>query len=577
MSFKIKIYLFIKFFYYEIKLIKVSIENLIVKIKEFNLIYLFLEKFIPNKKFKTFKLDNINKFIELNYKSLKQENYESSKKIFVESFINHPIYTIQNCIIANHASMILKRNCCGILRKGDLKGKKIFNSFGINEIIYINEGNFLIRVINLVKAFKMLKNIESIDKLIKLKVDKIEIGRLTYDQFLRFVKDPSIKNIVVDFYFVLAQAITLNNQFKKLFIKNKNTYLIQSETHYFPLSLCFSNAIKFGNKIISRRGEIAKIGLKIFSKKMNNYRENRNRPSKKSFNLFKNKLIKNKILIKNIDKYFDLNIGKEIHQIIKKNNPKKNFENRKEINNYFNFDYKQPIVLILAHELSDGNLHNSWNLFKNDLFWLEETLKKIKDINNVNWIIKPHPSESIYNNKIKTKDVFNAYVKNKNNIALFPDNYNIENFHKFISVAITSHGSAGFQYPLKSIPTIICGESTSSGFGFNIEPKTKEQYFNILKNIGRIKMLSNKKIFNCFAFNYLFKYVSLEPVPICFETDISMKYDKKKFWKKTYTLLKKNGNFYKSFYDSMKFQILNNNSYYINLKKLHKLDNHYKS
>ena len=112
--------------------------------------------------------------------------------------------------------------------------------------------------------------------------------------------------------------------------------------------------------------------------------------------------------------------------------------------------------------------------------------------------------------------------------------------------------------------------------GFNIEPKNKEKYFNILKNINKIKVLSDKKIFNCFAFNYLLRYFSLEPLPITFETDITMNYDKKKFWKKTYTLAKKNGVFYKSFYDSMKFQILNNNSYYINLKRLHKLDNHYK-
>lgn len=576
MPFKKTICLVIKFFVNEIKLLKINIVYFFVIFKEFKMICLLLEKFIPNKRFKTFRLDNINRFIELNHKSIKQKKYKSSKKIFVESFINHPVYTIQNCIIANNASRILERNCCGILRKGDLKAKKIFNSFGINEIIYINEGNFLIRMLNLVKAFKLLKNIESIDKLMKLQIENIEIGRSTYDQFLRFVKNPSIKNIGVDFYFLLAQAITLNDQFKKLFKKNKNTYLIQSETHYFPLSLCLSNAIKFGNKVISRRGEIANIGLKIFSKKMNNYKENRNRPSKKSFNLIRNKLKKNKILIKNNNKYFDLNIGKEVFQIIKKNNQKKIFQKKKEINDYFNFDSKKPIVLILAHELSDGNLHNSWNLFKNDLLWLEETLKKIQDINNVNWIIKPHPSENIFKNKIKTKDVFNNYVKNKKNIVLFPDNYNIKNFHKFISVAITSHGSAGFQYPLKSIPTITCGETTCSGFGFNIEPKTKEQYFNILKNINKIKVLSDKKIFNCFAFNYLLRYFSLEPLPITFETDITMNYDKKKFWKKTYTLAKKNGVFYKSFYDSMKFQILNNNSYYINLKRLHKLDNHYK-
>ena len=111
---------------------------------------------------------------------------------------------------------------------------------------------------------------------------------------------------------------------------------------------------------------------------MNNYKENRNRPSKKSFNLIRNKL-KKKINFDKNNKYFDLNIGKEVFQIIKKRIIKKKFfKKKKEINDYFNFDSKKSIVLILAHELSDGNLHNSWNLFKNDLLWLEETLKKFK-------------------------------------------------------------------------------------------------------------------------------------------------------------------------------------------------------
>ncbi len=52
------------------------------------------------------------------------------------------------------------------------------------------------------------------------------------------------------------------------------------------------NAIKFGNRIISRRGEVAKIGLKIFSKNKNNYKENRNRPSIEAFNLVRNILKK---------------------------------------------------------------------------------------------------------------------------------------------------------------------------------------------------------------------------------------------------------------------------------------------
>ena len=565
-------FLLLKFLIEEIKLLKTEIVNFFIFFKEYNVLNILFRIFFSKKKLNIFKINQINKFISLNYKNINPIIGKNSKKIFVESFINHPIYTIQNCIIAANTSKILNLKCCGILRKGDLKSKEILNSFGINEVVYIDKGNPFSRFVYLIKAFNLLYNLKNLESLIKLKIDDIEIGRSTYDQYLRFKKNPAVKSIVLDFYFMLSQALHYNYQFKNLFYKNKNTYLIQSETQYFPLSLCLMNAIKFGNRIISRRGEVAKIGLKIFSKNKNNYKENRNRPSIEAFNLVERNLKKNKIQIKNKKKYFNLNIGKEIFQNIQKNESNKIYKSKKHVYEYFNFDKKKPIVLILAHELSDGNMNNSWNLFNNDLIWLEETLKKISGINNVNWIIKPHPSENVFNNKIKTKNIFNRLIKDKKNISLFPDTYNIKNFYKYISAAVSSHGSAGFEYPLKSIPTILCGESTCSGFGFNIEPKTKKNYFNILKKIHKIKKLNNNKIFKCFIFNYLIKYISLEHVPVSFETDITMDFDKQKFWRKTYNLSKKKGIFYKPFYDSLKFQLINDNSYYINLNKLKKLN-----
>ena len=50
--------------------------------------------------------------------------------------------------------------------------------------------------------------------------------------------------------------------------------------------------------------------------------------------------------------------------------------------NFFNFK-NQHTVLILAHEYTDGNLSQSWNLYENDMFWLTDTLRKIKKLKNV--------------------------------------------------------------------------------------------------------------------------------------------------------------------------------------------------
>lgn len=567
--------LFIKFFIEELKIIKTNVVNILVYFHDFNILNLLLSKIFNYKNCKIFKINEINDFINYNRKKLKNTFVKNlDKKIYVESFINHPIYTIQNCIIASATSKILKKECCGLLRKGDIKSKEIFSSFGINKIIYIDQGNIFTRFYNLIIAFNLLKNIKNIESLVKLKFENIEIGRAVYDQYLRFKKNPSTTSIVIDFYFFLSQALILNKQFKNIFKINTNTYLIQSETQYYPYTLCMQNAIKFNNLVISRRGHIAKIGIKIFSKKNKNFNENRNRPPKKLVQLvYKEIYKKSEGKIKSTkSNIFKLNIGNEIYQVINKNKNKKFFYSKKDVCNYFKFDEKKPIVLILAHELTDGNLHNSWNLFINDFFWLEETIQKIKKIKNVNWIIKSHPSEKIYNCKIKTADIYNKSAKKNQNIKLFPENFNIKNFHKFTSVAISSHGTASGEYPLKSIPTIVCGESTSSNFGFNIVPKNKNEYFKILSKISKLKKLKDGMIKKCYAFNCLLEYVSLENMPISFETDITMNFDKKFFWKKTLKLRKRNKIYSNSFEKSLEFLLKNDCSYLINLKRFKNLN-----
>ena len=148
--------LFVKFFIEELKIYRVRLVNFFVFFQEVNFFKFIFQKLIPRQNLNIFKIDDINNFINYNGKTL-DKNFTKNplnKKIFVESFINHPVYTIQNCIIAYTTSRILKTECCGIIRKGDIRSKKIFESFGIKETIYINQGNIFSRICNLFIAFK---------------------------------------------------------------------------------------------------------------------------------------------------------------------------------------------------------------------------------------------------------------------------------------------------------------------------------------------------------------------------------------------------------------------------------------
>ena len=237
--------------------------------------------------------------------------------------------------------------------------------------------------------------------------------------------------------------------------------------------------------------------------------------------------------------------------------------------NFFKWKENKPIILILAHELSDGNFNNRWNLFLDDKEWLEQTIKKIRSIKDVNWLIKPHPSEKIYNSKINTKSLFNEFIDEKiSNVKLFPDDYNVNNFYKFITAAITSHGTPGYEYPALGIPTIVCGDTSYYGLGFNKEPKSRKAYFSLLKNIKNIKSLSNDQQDKSKVFWYVFNFLGKAIIPTIHYSSVNMDYDRKKFWKVSLNLLNKYKGYSGNFYRSLEYQLKNNNSNLINLKEL---------
>ncbi|MDA7781692.1 hypothetical protein N8926_01400 [Candidatus Pelagibacter sp.] len=502
------------------------------------------------------------------FHSQKKIKISSKKKIFVESIINHPTYTIPNAYIARIVGNTLGRECCGILRWGDIKGKQIMNSFGINRIIYIHEGNFFSRLLNVFKAYNHMAKINNIKNLLKFKIDKIELGAAVYEQYIRFQKNPNLTKLNINLYYLLSRAITYNSQFKSIFRNEKNTFLVQSETQYFPFRISLQNSLKYKNKIISKRG-ISSIGIKIYEK-FSERNENRNKIPKKLFNLFYKNLNKknHNLIIKKFKEYHSIQFGKDTYQLLDDKN--KNLYKilaKKDLCSYFNWDIKKPIVLILAHELSDGNLNNKWNLFQNDMFWIVETIKKISTLKSVNWLIKPHPSENIYNAKINTKTIFRDYGNNNFNIRLLPDNLNINNLISSFKAAITSHGTAGYEFPSFGVPTIICGDTPYSELGFNIEPKTKSQYFKLLEKIEFLKKVENEKIKKSQFFMYLFHHLTQAEIPILYESNIRMNYNKKQFWKNSLSLIKKYKLNESTFSKSLEFQLKSKNSVLVNLEK----------
>ena len=84
------------------------------------------------------------------------------------------------------------------------------------------------------------------------------------------------------------------------------------------------------------------------------------------------------------------------------------------------FDIKKEVVFIFPHAFSDANHVSGRMPFVDYYSWFVETIKFIKNIKEVNWIVKPHPSSKVFNESGIVEGVLRKY--SANSISLWKKN-----------------------------------------------------------------------------------------------------------------------------------------------------------
>ena len=456
-----------------------------------------------------FKDENLNEFLKINEKFTKNEkNFESKNKILVDLTVDHhPEYALLNCLIANDLKKNLKQDIVGLINSDDIKSEKIAQSFGIKNFIVYKRKNFLKRLMYFIESVKLINSHSSLDKLINIKYKNIEIGKCAYEHSIRFFTKSSFK---VDFYFYLSVAKSIENVnfFNNIYSRNFFNHSVIAETQFIPHKIFFQTALKKKNIVYARYGS----GLENYNVRIyKNFRDSYSHKRKYS-----------KKLVKYLTSNYKKKLEKEINLFFRKNKPERRigFEdafvgNQKKVN-IINLDLKKNFnnklkinknnklnVLILPNVLQDNVLNSEWSLFKSPYDWFEKTLKYIKKINNVNWIVKPHPAENFYREELKAEYIFNSLVKNSENIKFLNEDIHINNIHKFIDLVITYNGSCGYEYSALGIPVMTSADTRYSDFEFTIAPEKNKIYLYNLKNIKKIKKKFKVNKFRAKLFWYM--------------------------------------------------------------------------
>jgi hypothetical protein len=517
------------------------------------------------------------KFLYLNQVKWKKIDRNSNNKdstILIESFINQQFNAVTNIMIGKYLQFFTNTNCIGLIRAGDIKGRLLFRSFGIKKIYEYKFGSFLTRSNYIFKSIKILYSMKNVKDFCNVELDGIDIGLLSYDTWIRYTKIPSSKKIDIRLILFFAKALHASYFFDELYKKNKIKKLVQSEKQFIPHGILFQKSLKNNIEVYARNG-VDNITIKIYTE-FNQRHEPKNRFSEKLLSaVFKQN---KKKAVKEIDLWFKSQKRSKIYgkswapfvtnnekvvsvwqkktdgpEELKKKSYKKTLQisdlkeiTKAEFCKNLGWRYDKKIVVVFLPYMIDGVYQNGKkNLYLDNYSWIIGTLKIIKDIKNVNWIIREHPQEIRYGTKSNYPIVLNNILKKNLHIKNCPININPTCLTKIADIALTCNGSAGLEYQSFGIPSIIAEKSPYSHFGFKNIPKNIYEYKNLLKKIHLIKKPSIQEIqkakvilFTCYILSLTNASFLPDHLPQ-FETRMMVS-DEEHFWSQ---IIKKNKKF----------------------------------
>lgn len=378
-----------------------------------------------------------------------------------------------------------------IRAKFDDSYKGLCDSFGYSPLFWGNNVSRWDKVKSYLYAvlFCAFKNNGS--NIIKLHYKKVHIGDLIYDYIIRTCKERiyTIDKIKTkEQFMLLSEGYLYAVYFDKLFKRCKPHYYIAGDIIYLN-GIIVRTALKYGSKIIEfSTGKYAK---ELQQRELKDYEPNYHRCHTERVDEYRKK---------HLQSYWKEKVDKDLEVLfsgIGDWNTKEAYYNKKiltkeEIENELGISNHKKNIVIMAHCFSDSP-HNGGRFIYNDYFqWLEETLKIVKNLDNVNWILKPHPCRKFYGEKGIVEELYHKY--RSANLHWLPDEYSSKMVPLIADAIVTVSGTGGIEYSCCGVPCVTVGKPFYGYYDFTINIKSIEHYKKVLGKLHLVRRLNGKQI-----------------------------------------------------------------------------------
>ena len=382
-------------------------------------------------------------------------------------------------------------------------GFKKFEKIFQYKIIFTNIFIFINSLFYLLKCLIFI-SFKNFDWLIEnFEVKSIKIGDLIYDTYIRDEHRYTSPKIDLSFINVAFKGIFRTLKCLKIY-KIYNPKIILIGTDFFSHNSGIMMRIGIQKKL-----KVFECQPKFLDK--NHYDNIKNGKVYLGKHFYKNKINKSlikkhylkKININSNKKKFDPKAFTNTYTFANRFKSHK-FNKKKFLEKFCEGEKFKKIILIAPHVFSDVPHLQGKLLFRDFYNDFEETLKYVKNYlkeKKVLWISKSHPANFLYDEKNVYKQLFKKYKFRS--LINCPKSINSRELTQICDNVITCKGSIGLEFAAEGKMPILSGVSAYSNLGFTFDPKSKDQFFNKLRNIENIKPLNKKQTMNARKAMYL--------------------------------------------------------------------------
>jgi len=468
-----------------------------------------------------------DRFIDFNKSYFKKKlNSDSNSEVLIEFNAFHPFHTMGSIIanrvakrfsskivaFFNYALVVspLQESFFNQIRwllgnKFNLKTFRIYRSFGIYKFI---KPDYKIKHKNKIEQLseKIIKNIKKKEDIISIHVNKVLIGDLLYDSYIKYYKTYTVQFETEKFHKYLRDFLYLFFYWQDYLKKNKVKCVIGVHSVYsygLLLRLAIYNKIRV---ILVNNGQI----FSLNKKRMFAHCEYLD--FKKKFqSLGKNyKITALKIAKESLENRFKGNTGSKINDLVFSSS---SFKKKTTNNNFKIFSKNKKIrVLIAAHEVHDAPNPMGKNFFSDFYEWMIFVMETAKNT-NYDWYLKNHPLQKdmkLFNNQQLTVRVTDSLLKKYPNIK----NIDSEISHKQIiaegiDFVLTVRGTIAVEYAYKGIPVLMATKNNfTKPYNFNFYFKDKNDYKKTLLNLHNLdfSIKSKNEVLEYYFMRYIYSH-----------------------------------------------------------------------